>query len=70
MGVYEGRGQLSKSFKELMNRWAETRSSWDDQRSKEFQEKYLVPLEQDMRSAVAAMDHMATFLQLVRRDCQ
>ena len=28
MGVYEGRGQLSKSIKELLLRWNETRMSW------------------------------------------
>ena len=32
MGVYEGRGQLAKAIKSLMQQWAETRSSWSDER--------------------------------------
>jgi len=69
MGVYEGRGQLTKSMKELMNRWGETRSTWDDAQSREFEERFLVSLEQDLRNALGSMDHMANLLQQVRRDC-
>lgn len=70
MGVYEGRGQLSKALKNLMLRWVEARSNWDDQASKYFEEKYLQPLEMDLKNASAAMDHMAVVLSNVRRDCQ
>ena len=70
MGVYEGRGQIGKSMKELMLRWSETRAVWDDAVARQFEEKYLAPLEMDMRSAVNAMDHMATLLSLVRRECE
>ena len=70
MGVYEGRGQIGKSMKELMLRWSETRAAWDDAVAHHFEEKYLAPLEMDMRTAVNAMDHMATLLALVRRECE
>jgi hypothetical protein len=70
MGVYEGRGQLSKSMKLLVLHWQEAKSNWDDANTRVFSEKYMVPLEQDLRNAVAAMDHMAMFLQQVRRDCE
>ena len=70
MGVYEGRGQLSKALKNLMLRWVDVHSSWDDAASKYFEEKYLVPLEMDLKNASAAMDHMAVVLSNVRRDCQ
>lgn len=70
MGVYEGRGQLSKALKQLMLRWAETRGSWDDSASLYFEKKYLEPLEADMRAATNAMDHMAGLLGQVRRDCE
>ena len=49
--------------------WAETRSSWNDERAREFEEKYLFALEQDLRNAVGAMDHMAVYLSQVKRDC-
>lgn len=70
MGIYEGRGQLGKSMKALLNQWSEARGSWNDSVSKNFEEKFLVPMEQDLKDALAAMDHMAVILQQVKRDCQ
>jgi hypothetical protein len=70
MGVYEGRGQLSKAMKNLMLRWVEAKSSWDDTASKHFEDKFLTPLEMDLKTAASAMDHMAGVLSSVRRDCQ
>lgn len=70
MGLYEGRGQLVKSMKGLMLRWNETRNSWDDAQSEHFEEKFIQPLEQDLRTALAAMDHIAALVQQARRDCE
>jgi hypothetical protein len=70
MGVYEGRGQLSKAIKQLQMRWQEATSSWHDVASVQFEKKFLEPLEADLKSAVTAMDHMAAVLVQARRDCQ
>jgi hypothetical protein len=70
MGVYEGRGQISKSMKELMNRWAETRSSWDDAMSEQIEKGTLQPLEMDVRNALGAMEHIAQVLQQIKSDCR
>lgn len=70
MGVYEGRGQLSKAIKLLELRWQEARMSWDDSAAEHFEKKFLEPLESDLRTAVSAMDHMAGVLARVRRDCE
>lgn len=70
MGVYEGRGQLSKALKNLMLRWVEARSEWDDTASQHFEEKFIQPIELDLKNAVGAMDHMAAVLAQVRKDCQ
>ena len=69
MGVYEARGMLEKSMKELALKWAETRHAWDDPMSRAFEEKYLANLQIDMRNAVGAMDHMAGLLQQAYHDC-
>ena len=69
MGVYEGRGQLSRSMKDLMARWLECKSSWDDAQSSRFEEQYLHTLEQDMRSALSAMDQMAILISQAKHDC-
>ncbi|MGC8553316.1 MAG: hypothetical protein ACP5O7_10680 [Phycisphaerae bacterium] len=69
MGVYEGRGQLAKSFGVLKVRWQETQNGWRDSASQRFEKKYLDPLETDVRLAAGAMDHISAVLSRVRRDC-
>jgi len=70
MGVYEGRGSLAKAIKQLDNRWIDARMSWDDVRSREFEERFLMPLRMDLRNAVSAMDQMATLLSRIRSECR
>jgi len=70
MGVHEGRGQLHKALKELMLRWRETKLAWNDVMAERFEKETLAPMESDMKTAVAAMDHMANVLHQVRRDCE
>ena len=69
MGVYEGRGQLSKALKDLMTHWHETRLSWDDAQARRFEEQLLVPIQLDVRQAESAMDHMAVLLSQAKHDC-
>jgi len=57
-------------MKELMHRWIETKSSWDDIRSRQFEEEHLISLESDLRNALSAMDHMAVILNQIHRDCE
>jgi hypothetical protein len=70
MSVQDGRGQMGKAMKMLMARWNDTKSQWNDSMSHNFEKNRLEPMEADMRSAAAAMDHMAQILNQVRRDCQ
>ncbi len=70
MGVYEGRGALSKAIKQLQLHWAETRMHWDDVQSRVFEQRFLLPLENDLRQALAAMDHMSQVMAQARKDCQ
>jgi hypothetical protein len=66
MGLYEGRGNLNKSTKQLLLAWNETKLSWDDRRTHEFEEKYIVPLQAEVRTAVGAMDQLAGLIQRIR----
>jgi hypothetical protein len=69
MGVYEGRGQLSKALKNLMFRWVDARSQWDDAAAERFEATFIEPLEMDLKNAIGAMDHIASVLAQVRKDC-
>jgi hypothetical protein len=69
MGVYEARASLTKAMKELMARWSDTKGSWDDVISRNFEKKFLETLEADLKTAMSGLDHMAQVLQQVHRDC-
>ena len=70
MGVHESRGNLAKAFKELMLCWAETKHGWNDARSEQFEQQYLVELENNLRTAGTAMDQVAILINQARRDCE
>ena len=70
MGVHESRGNLTKAFKELMLRWAETKGQWNDARSEQFEQQYLFELENDLRQAGSAMDQIGILINQARRDCE
>lgn len=70
MGVYEGRGQLGKSIKELLNVWMDTKTTWRDANADRFEKRHLQPLEMDLRTAVSAMDLMSQLLSTIKRDCE
>jgi hypothetical protein len=69
MGVQDSGAMLSRAIKDLNVRWMETRASWDDAVAAEFEESNLMPLQMDVKSALAAIDHAGKLLQQIRRDC-
>ncbi|MBC8106028.1 MAG: hypothetical protein H7Z14_05520 [Anaerolineae bacterium] len=69
MGVYEARGQLGKAIKDLGLRFTEAKVGWDDPVAHALESDFIVPLEIDLRNAIAAMDHAGAILQQARHDC-
>ncbi len=69
MGVHEGSGRLSKAMKELLMHWEETKQVWDDPASRGFEQRHIIPLQMDLRTATAAMGQMALLLENIRREC-
>jgi hypothetical protein len=69
MALYESRGQLGKMMKDLLVRWHETKMNWDDARAHQFEERFIVPLEKDLRQAISAMDQMGTLISSIKNDC-
>jgi hypothetical protein len=70
MGLYEGRGQLGKLFKDLQNRWHQTRVNWDDEQARRFEARFFETLEHDLKTTLSAMDEMAAVLSQARDECQ
>lgn len=69
MGVHEGQSQLNKAYKELNARWQQTLSDWNDPVSKAFAEKYLLPIEHELRMTGKAMDQMSRLLSQIKSEC-
>ncbi len=70
MSLAESRGQITKAFRDLMNRWEQVRSSWNDAQAEEFQQQYLLEFEVQIRKAVSSMDHMNVVLHKITKDCE
>ena len=70
MSLMESKGTLSKAAKELFARWNDVKGVWSDAQSREFEKTYISQVEQDVRSALGAMDRISQVLQKVENDCE
>jgi hypothetical protein len=70
MGMHEGRAALRKSVKELFMHWNEAKAQWNDGNARGFESKNLIPLEQDAKTAISAMDTMSALLGKIKSDCE
>jgi hypothetical protein len=70
MSLMESKGTISKAAKELFARWEDVKTAWSDTQSNQFEKNYLVPLEQDVRSAMSALEQMEQALLKMHHDCE
>ncbi len=70
MSLVESKAALSQAAKELTARWRDVQNVWSDAQRQEFEKVYLLQLEQDVRSAVQALDHMDQVLNRIENDCE
>jgi len=69
MGLHESSGNLSKAYKQLLLKWRNTRSVWNDEQSENFDKDVMAPIERAVRSASEAIDTMNQAVQQAKRDC-
>ena len=69
MSLATSRARLQGSLKELRAQWDLAKAKWDDPMSREFEKRYLAPLEPMVRNTISAMDKMDGILAQARRDC-
>lgn len=70
MSLVDSRITLSRAAKDLFARWNALQEIWSDAQSHEFEKTYLFQIEQDVRSALGALDHMNQILQTLEHDCE
>lgn len=69
MSLAASRTRLKGALKELMARWDQAKTEWDDPVSRDFEKRHLHDLEPKIRNTITAMEKMEAILARVRRDC-
>ena len=69
MSIDVAQAKLQRGIRDLRARWGETRFLWRDAVAQEFEQNYLQDLEKDLRSTLAALDHLRAAVSQARSDC-
>jgi hypothetical protein len=70
MSAIGSKSRLTGASKELMLKWEATRNYWRDEKSAEFERKYLQELFLGVDRAVAVIEKLDELLNKVRSDCE
>jgi hypothetical protein len=61
--------ELNDALKTMRLLWEETKAGWDDPVSREFEERYWRPLENQVVATLRAMDRLGPILARAQREC-
>jgi hypothetical protein len=70
MSTRSSAANLVQSMKDLSLEWQETKSSWRDVKSAEFEGAYLDLLPNHIARAMSAIEEIDGLLRKVRSDCE
>lgn len=62
--------RLEAITRELRLQWLQTKESWNDAKSQEFEQKYLEELFATVDRTVAAIEQLDKVVTKVRKDCE
>jgi hypothetical protein len=68
MSAMESRAKLIQAAKKLIVDWQQARETWRDENCRQFEKKYISPLESNIRAAAQAMERIGTMLDSAQRD--
>jgi hypothetical protein len=63
-------GRLHHAIRHLREQWDIATDTWDDPASREFEKNYIVPLEQNCKSAITGMEKLSEVLGRIRSQCK
>lgn len=69
MSTIESRARLVQAAKKLMADWEQVQEAWRDDNCRQFDKKYMGPLQSSIRAAALAMERMETMLEGAQQDC-
>ena len=65
-----GQVQLQDTLKKLLQRWEDTQSFWDDDVRREFEDHFIQPLLDQLKTTMQAMDDLSRMIQACHHDCK
>jgi hypothetical protein len=69
VSTIESRAKLMQAAKKLMAEWQQAQEDWRDDNCRQFDKKYMAPLETSIRAAALALERMETLLAGAQQDC-
>ncbi|MCB1063010.1 MAG: hypothetical protein KDN20_08835 [Verrucomicrobiae bacterium] len=69
MSVHSQRNQLGAQMKQLLGQWSETKIHWRDNKSAEFEKRYLAELVDNVNAAMVVLEKLDETLRKIRKDC-
>ena len=70
MSASGSKGRLAGASKELALKWQETKNYWRDEKSAEFERKYLQELFAGMDKTITVTEKLDELLKKVHNDCE
>ena len=70
MSLTANRARLSALTKSLLIEWEQTKESWHDGKSQEFEHRYLEELRSSVERASAIIEQLDKLVTKVRSDCE
>ena len=69
MGVVQGHERLVLAAKQLAADWQALKETWRDENCRQFEDRFILPLESEIRSAFLAMDRAQAAIRNCRQEC-
>ena len=70
MSTGTSKGRLTGATRQLQLQWQDTKNYWRDEKSSEFERRYLQELFIGVDKAVAVIEKLDELLKKVRSDCE
>jgi hypothetical protein len=69
MSTVRGHERLVLAAKQLLADWHDLKETWRDENSRQFEDRYIVTLESEIRAAVQAIDRAQRAMHRARQEC-
>jgi hypothetical protein len=70
VSLASSRARLVALTKELSNKWGQTRETWRDAKSKEFEQRFMDELLSTVNRTVNSVQELEKIITKVRNDCE